>query len=248
MALLLSVSVFWLTSVSYQFPSENDLGKTGLAEVELSTVSNATTPFGSTWIYKTNLISFVVNDKTIAKNIPIRITLAVDKTPFRPVASQKYHIQGSLKKNPNGTYGFTSIKNFVWQPLGASWNLAEWRYQAKTALQQHIYESIKNHHVASFLAGIATGEFDDMHLANELGRFGLQHLMAISGLHFSILASLLCLGLCLAFSNRITMLLVILLLSGYFIFLGPSPSVMRAWITLTIALCGIFNRKSQHCH
>ena len=82
-----------------------------------------------------------------------------------------------------------------------------------------------------------------MQLSNELSRFGLQHLMAISGLHFSILASLLGIGLCLIFSSRITSILTIILLSAYFIFLGNSPSVMRAWITLSIGLFGILTSK-----
>jgi competence protein ComEC len=75
-------------------------------------------------------------------------------------------------------------------------------------------------------------------MAYEFGRFGLQHIMAISGFHFAIIASILGLFLRLFFSKRKVCLLLIFLLSSYFVFLGCGPSILRAWISISIALGG----------
>lgn len=90
----------------------------------------------------------------------------------------------------------------------------------------------------SFLAGIATGDFDDPLMSYELGRFGLQHIMAISGFHFAIIASILGLFLRLFLAKKRACLLLMFLLSTYFAFLGCGPSILRAWISISIALGG----------
>ena len=243
LAFALMICTGWLTHSYYLLPPSNlNSEKVGVAEIEISSISRTTTPFGKTWLYKANLFNFSIDGQLIARNIPIRITQPDSSRSDRPVTSYKYRIYGRLKILANGKYGFVP-NNIKWEPIAHSYNFADWRFQAKSSLQRHIDESIGNRHVASVLGGIATGSFDDMQLSNELSRFGLQHLMAISGLHFSILASLLGIGLCLIFSSRITSILTIILLSAYFIFLGNSPSVMRAWITLSIGLFGILTSK-----
>lgn len=228
---------YYLTLSSHQFPSPNDFGKTGTAELVLNSVSTSTTPFGKVWKYKGTLVHFInAKGETVAKNIPIRLTIPSEQQ--RPLAGFRYFIKAKLKETSPSQYGLTIPKQTTWEPIEQSWNPAEWRYKAKTALQEKIKSSIKDKHVAAFLSGMATGEMDDLPLANELGRFGLQHLMAISGLHFSILASIIALPLCLLFSIRKVAVCLILLLSAYFFFLGSSPSVLRAWISLVVALGG----------
>jgi competence protein ComEC len=69
--------------------------------------------------------------------------------------------------------------------------------------------------------------------------------MAISGLHFSIIAAFLGFALSLFFPRKLAAVIVLLLLSCYFLFLGMSPSVLRAWVSVTIALGALFiERKS----
>jgi competence protein ComEC len=63
--------------------------------------------------------------------------------------------------------------------------------------------------------------------------------MAISGFHFAIIASILALLLRFMIPERLSTPLLILLLSSYFFFLGDSPSIIRAWITILVALVGL---------
>lgn len=121
--------------------------------------------------------------------------------------------------------------------------MVEWRASAKESIKQRILHAIADPHTAAFLSGIATGEFDDRILAFELGRFGLQHIMAISGLHFAILAAILGFLLRLFLSYRIAAAVLLAILSAYFVFLGPSPSVTRAWTAIAIGLCGLLAGK-----
>jgi len=232
---------FYLTKERYQFPQDADLGKEGVAEVEILSVSSSKNWFGAMWVYKATLLSFESQEGgVVAKNIPVHISLSVAKTAVRPLATHRYRFPAKLKEGMrNGSYTLSPVKNAIWYPFESVWSLAERRYHAKLYIQNHIKESIGSHHVASFLSGIATGEFDDMLLSSELGRFGLQHLMAISGLHFSILATFIGFGLCVFLSWRWALIGVVTLLTGYFLFLGNSPSVLRAWIALMVAFMGI---------
>lgn len=240
LATAIGFSSFFLSKVNHRFPADSELGKAGWAEVEFSAISSSTTPFGPIWVYKGTLLSFFnERGELVAKNIPIRLSMSAAKTINRPLADQRYRFRSSLKENSPGKYGLKAPKANEWEPIGSVWNPMEWRFLAKSQLQTHIKESIQNYHVAAFLSGIATGEFDDLQLSSELGRFGLQHLMAISGLHFSILSSMIGFFLCLFLSIRQVAFGLILLLSAYFFFLGNSPSVFRAWISLTIALGGV---------
>lgn len=242
-SIALVIVCFIFSQARYQLPTKTEKSIPGIALVDLSTISTSHTPFGSQWVYKGTLKSFTSADNQMARNIPIKISIPKDPNSPRPSADHQYLIEGKLKMSGTGKYYLTPKKNTPWNPVQDSLNLAEWRYSAKNNVQQQIQQSISNTHVASFLSGMATGEYDDIHLASELGRFGLLHLMAISGLHFSILASILGFMLSLVFSRKIAAIAVILLLSGYFIFLGSSPSIIRAWIAIVIAFSGILLRK-----
>lgn len=65
--------------------------------------------------------------------------------------------------------------------------LATLRYQAKTAVKEFIDRHFLHPRAAHFLSGMITGELEDLLLLNEFSLLGLSHLMAISGLHFSLL-------------------------------------------------------------
>lgn len=237
LASALGIASFYLTSMRYQFPKENAI-KTGIADIEMAAVKLNRSPFGSIWNYKGTLRSFVEKDRLIARDIPVLVPVPLEKN-LRPPANFRYQFPARLKKTAQDKYVITPFKNAPWQPKEKLYNLAEWRYSAKLAVQKTIQESIQNPHVGSFLAGITTGEFDDHLLAFELGRFGLQHLMAISGIHFSILATLIGLSAGLFFSRHTAISITLGLMSVYFIFLGASASVTRAWVAIMIGLAGL---------
>lgn len=243
LAAILGISAFIYTSFQYQTPSSEELH--GQAHVTFSSVLHSKTAFGIVWIYKGTLHSFTNNnadqdyEAVVAKNLPFTLSIPSKNDTLRPSTKYQYNLKTRLKTADPGRYILSLSKGAQWEPLTLkAWNLAEWRFKAKSFLRQVIYSSIKDSHSAAFLAGIATGEFDDRQLSFELGRFGLQHLMAISGLHFAILAAIIGFILQLIFSYKVSAYLLLIMLSTYFLFLGSSPSVIRAWITITIALMG----------
>lgn len=242
LALSLGFFSFTMAYSRYHFPEEMG-AKQGIADVKISSVKITKTPFGSLWSYTANLKSFIQKDQILARDIPIRISLPFEKDSLRPAANFRYQLRARLKTTTHGKYILSPIKNDSWHPIEKLYNLAEWRFYAKSSLQKHIQDSVQDNHVGAFLSGIATGEFDDRLLSFELSRFGLQHLMAISGLHFSILSTLLALILSLLFSRKISAIITMSLMSAYFIFLGASPSVTRAWIAILIGLMSFFIEK-----
>lgn len=226
--------------IRYQFPDLPEEGATGTAYFHIDSLSNGRHHFGRKWIYKGKIAAFTLDyEGVIARNIPCRIVVPDKPELVRPPGDRSYILQGRLLKMERGGYVFKTAKEAPWSPVKGSFSLAELRYQAKSALLNYISGHIDDERSAVFLSGIMTGEFDDRLMQQEFGRFGLQHIMAISGFHFSIIASILSFMLRLVMGHRPAIWCLVGLLSAYFVFLGLSPSIMRAWITIIIALAGV---------
>ena len=144
-----------------------------------------------------------------------------------------------------GRYLFLPSKSKEWLPAQSENSLLEWRFNAKQTVKRFIRNKIPNETSAQFLAGLTTGDFENSLMVYELSRFGLQHIMAISGFHFSIIAGTLGSIFTLIFQNRVGHIFLILVLTAYFIFLGPSPSIIRAWISILIMSGSIFLEKKS---
>lgn len=239
LALLLGFACFAFASSRYTFP-ETTNSQPGIADMKIHSVRAAKTPFGQVWSYQGTLVSFVQNNQEIARNLPVLLSLPTDSLTTRPQSDIRYQFPARLAKTAYGKFVVKPINKANWTEKELLYDLGEWRFTAKGKVQKHIQQAIQNPHVASFLSGIATGEFDDRLLAAELSRFGLQHLMAISGLHFSILSALLLFFLSLFLSKETAAFLTLCLMSTYFLFLGASPSVTRAWIAIFIGMGSLF--------
>lgn len=114
---------------------------------------------------------------------------------------------------------------------------------------QNVKNWILDHFTApatvAFLSGLIIGEFDDPHLRKDFGRFGLLHILAISGFHFSIFAKLLSSLFRCFFKPYFSSLAIISLLSAYFFFLGWGPSVVRAWMTILLFFGAYLKERSS---
>ncbi len=165
---------------------------------------------------------------------------------FRPAANSDYKVVGTLKPTKSGGYLFAPSKEAPWLQVGSTWSFAEWRYHSKAFVSRWVSEHITSTRAGSFLSGIATGDFDDRLLSFELARFGVQHIMAISGFHFGILAAVLGLALRSLLGGRRAAIGLLMLMTAYFIFIGSSPSVSRAWITIAVALLAYLWHCKEH--
>ncbi len=248
LALCVGCAAYYWTYARFDFPvAIPEKGIEGVAEIELSSVSLSKTHFGSAWGYQATMHTFVDREgRLIARNVPVHMMIPVDKMPVRPDASKRYLVPSRLKNGKSGHfYRLVPVVPFQWKAIGTSWNLTDVRMQAKSFIQNYIVQSTGNSHVAAFLSGIATGKFNDLELSVELGRFGLLHIMAISGLHFSILALFISFGFRTILPFRIAIVATLILLSCYFLFLGNTPSVLRSWISLMIAFCAVLFGKRK---
>ena len=169
-----------------------------------------------------------------AKNLPILLIFPRQKDP--PQLGHLYHAFGTISEKKS-TY-FLKIESKT------QWQLYKKRplYAACLCLREQCKKSLetfftKDHSESlSFLRGILTGEFSSRKMTAEFNRVGLQHIMAISGFHFSLIATLLSSIFGFFFSPRPLSLILICLLTLYFFFIGWFASVQRAWIMQLCAL------------
>jgi competence protein ComEC len=246
LASLTAIAAFVYVKTQYILPKLPPQGAYGSIEFDIQSLSSSKTHFGKFWVYKGKIRKFYPDSKNPAdegENIPCRLSLPLRPDCERPAANKSYLIRGRLQEQKHGHYAFFMNKEEPWIPLANTWSLAEFRYTAKNALAYQIRHSIEDQQPAIFLTGMATGEFDDRQMLYEFGRFGLQHIMAISGFHFSIVSAVLSMLLGMVLSKRNAILFLIFILSLYFLFLGDNPSIMRAWMTVLIALVGFVIEK-----
>ncbi len=245
LALLVLCAGYFFTTTYYLFPDLPQKGLEGNALIEISSISSTSTHFGKRWTYRGTIIHFDA-PKTTGRNIPFYLSLPQNDETQRPSGEFSYYVKGRLRKSAkSNNYVFSAGKHTPWYPAGTASGLVEWRFRAKKWMTEYLHSHIPSSQSAVFLSGIATGDFDDRIMQKQFGRFGLQHIMAISGFHFAIVALFLGLIARLLVRRRLGILLVIFLLSIYFVFLGCTSSVMRAWITVIVGLIGaLFGKRS----
>lgn len=244
LALIVACGFYGYVKVVYLYPQLEPSGLEGTARIRISALRQVNSFQGKSWKYSGTIHSFIPNDsqEIVAAQIPYTLFVSGQN---HPEASSDYFVQGVLKEWRAGYYIIKPKKGVSWIPVPNSWSFAEARLKMKQKVVKIIQDCIFEKRTAGFLAGLVTGEFDDGILSFEFSRFGLQHIMAISGFHFGIIASILGFFLQLIFSKNVRTILLLLALTLYFIFLGPACSIMRAWVTISIYLIGhLFDKRS----
>lgn len=236
---LLFLTAWGFAAVHYVFPQLTQ-EISGQALVKIKAISLQHSLFGERWLYRCELQQFFPENSTdsIASSLPCVISLPSKylEKESRPLANQDYWLLGRLTQTEQGSYVLKVSSKTSWTPVPASWNLAEQRYQWKKKMADWIESQFSHSASASFLAGLVTGEFDDFWMRQQFARFGLQHLLAISGFHFAIVAGFLSFILRLFLSQRVRILTLLIGLAIYCLFLGPQASILRAWIMCSLAL------------
>lgn len=188
-------------------------------------------------LLKGSIHSMKTPSNEVIKNIPCTISLSssVQRAPM----NSSYYIYGSLEKKGEFNHSFFSFKadlSTPWIALPHSFSLTEWRFQTKQFLFKKIHLIFSNSKVADFITALTLGTLEDRMLKFEFSRLGLQHILAISGFHFGLLALLLGIFFRIFFKDKIAYLILLLSLTAYFILLGNSPSILRAYLALSLYL------------
>jgi len=246
LSLTLFCTCWFYGYVYYQFPQLPKEGIEGTATISIQNIRLQRSFMGSKWLYYCEIQQFFPSSssRSIASHIKCAINLPHTSKIKRPLAQHDYLVKGKLVRNDKGFYVLKVSTLNPWEVVKSSWSFAEIRYQWKKKLQVWIQNHFSNSLSATFLSGLATGEFDDQWLRGEFARFGLQHIMAISGFHFAILIGLLALLLRLFLSRKYAACLLLVLISSYAFFLGASPSIMRAWIMCALVVVGCLIEKN----
>jgi competence protein ComEC len=250
LTLLISLTVFFTawayTSVYHWSIPLPKKGLTGTALMDVEKISFQQSPFGAKWIYQCRIHHYYpayAPEESIAQGIKCLISLP--ETVIRPLTDRNYLVEGKLFEGEAGFYRLRVSASKPWKISNSNWGLAEERLTWKRQLGGWIQNQFKDPLNGAFLAGLVTGELDSPSIREEFSRFGLQHILAISGFHFAIIAGFLSFILHAVFPRRTTAICLLFILAAYCIFLGISASVFRAWMMCSLVLFArLFEKES----
>ncbi|MBM3183828.1 MAG: ComEC/Rec2 family competence protein [Chlamydiae bacterium] len=194
---------------------------------QIASLEPHSSPFQKGWLYKGRLF---LTEGTY----PCTITLH-GETPTYP-ADQNYIVSGKLI--PRNQFEIVLKPYREWTPIEGSWSLAHIRFLAKEKWHQFLKRNCKSNRSADFLSALTTGNLEDRSIKYEFSRLGLQHLLAISGFHFATLIAFLIFAFSLCLSHSSKWLILLILLTLYYLFVGPLPGVERSWLTAVGYLVG----------
>jgi len=187
-------------------------------------VINPSHEYQGTAYYSSGTLKCFLDNEGIcrAKNIPCKLDT--------PSPESDWIIRGTLENGrlkPESSVFWREVK-----PCFSS------RGRLKSAVEDFVRKNIPDEKSAEFINGMITGRMGNPELKNSFQRFGLQHLLAISGFHFSLLAFIASVFLRPLFRGRLLIGALIIILTLYLLFLGSSPSIIRAFVTISLSQLG----------
>lgn len=213
------------------FPTEKLIGR---AIIEVSDISP--TIYHGQPFYKVDLtLHSFESDRGIvwAKNISCKWTCS--DIARRPLGGILYSVRAMLTEK-EGIYSLKVLSEGPWNKLKNVFSLVEWRLHAKSYFKKIMASNLPPSQSRDFLEGVLIGEFHDQVLTSQLRRFGLQHILVVSGFHFSLIAALFGLILRLFLPWKTAVIALFVIATAYLCFIGMTPSVLRAWCAISIVL------------
>lgn len=208
-------------------------GKKKVAYFETTSITPKQTFYGSYLLYKGILYDEQGIEEVLIQSKPSHHSIK---------GNYLYKVTGELIKKKDAIFKLDGPP----QPAGKNWGFAEERFHLKQQFKAYLKNKMKSKESSSFLSAIFTGELDSLDLAFSLNRVGLSHLLAISGFHFAILALILSLPLKLLPSIKWQIFFIVILLTLYFLFIGYTPSIARAYLSFAIgSTLLLFQRESS---
>lgn len=219
---------------SFQEFPKNMTQITGTAIFSLAEIKTEQSHFKKTLFVKGSISSIQGEDEKKAYNIPCSFSIP---SSFRPFKFQKYQIQGTLEKKEN-YFSFTPDPKAPWNGISHPFCIAEWRFTLKKKLAAIIKNTYSNTLVSNFFIALTLGDLDDKLLRFSFNKLGLQHILAISGFHFSLLSLFIGCFFRFLFKEKIALLMLLGVLTLYFLLLHNAPSIIRAYFAICLYLLG----------
>ncbi len=159
-------------------------------------------------------------------------------------ADSDYLIMGELIQKGNRRYVLKPTTT-PWEKVPHTFSFAHIRYQMKQALRAFLKKYTPDAKTLSFLSALATGDITERTLNFEFKQIGLLHILAISGFQFALMAAFFGFFLRQFLPYKASILILLAILSSYYFFLGPSPSVQRSYIAVLLFFLGSFMKLSS---
>lgn len=230
------------THCQVNLPKNSELPLYGTALTHFTNVEKQTFFFGAGYVYSGIIRSFSTSNDVLYSSLPCKIytknksyTLNCD-----------YLITGELKESIPFQYCLKPERGIVWKPCAQTFSLAELRFGCKNFVQKFLKNQFADKHIYSFISTLATGNTPNLIISHHFRRLGLSHLLVISGFHFSVLVLFTKKILDLLFSEQVTTIFLLLLVTSFGMYIGPTTSSMRSCLVIHIYLLGrLLGRKSS---
>ena len=210
----------------------------GTGHFHIETIKPMASAFHRSLLYKGRLLSFHTKEGLLLQNLPTHIYLPLNAPlPKNPC---DYAIEGTLQQKGDHFFVLKPLKNTAWKEIENTHTLSLWRYQLKQKLKNLIKKEIKDKSAQTLLSALATGDVDERLISLEFGKIGLQHILAISGFHFALVALFLRGIFRSLFPFSWGYSLLLLSLTAYYLFLGNAPSIQRAYLAIAFLILGKF--------
>ncbi len=201
---------------------------------KISSLQDKTTFFQKNYfLYKGTL---QIDDPKEKQGMNIPCSFSMKKSDPFLRADRDYLIEGDLVKNSSSKH---QLKIKKAKPVPGSFSFSAIRYSAKQFIKKMLLEKVPSKESRSLLQALLIGDIEDRRMTFFFQKMGLQHILAISGFHFALLAAFLQTALGWLFSRKVSLVLLLLVISSYAFLIGPSPSVLRAWITISLYFIAI---------
>src|SRR5262249_13630022 len=129
---------------------------------------------------------FQTKEGFIYRDLPCHLYLPLNTR--LPTENCDYTIVGTLQQKGDYLFVLKPQKNTPWIPVKDTHTFAFLRHRMKKEVRACIKKEIPDKSAQILLTALATGEIDERLLSLEFGKIGLQHLLAISGFHFGLIA------------------------------------------------------------
>lgn len=213
-------------------PHEKIKGK-GVFHVEEIKVH--TSPFHRSLLYRGTLKQFETEEGSFS-HLPCSIYLPLYGK--QPQGGTDFEIEGILCQKAERAFLLKPEKKKPWTLLFPAFSLAKWRFDLKKQIAEYLKREISHVGARSFLTALATAETDERILSMQLGKLGLQHILAISGFHFALAALFLNTFFRFFLPRKASLIALLFVLTSYYIFLGNAPSIQRAYIGICAVAIG----------
>lgn len=234
LALFIAAAIFIFVHSTVHLPAKADNSLTGVAQVELVDCVEEFRFGKPVWKVKFYVHTFKVADAVFGGFIA-GVTLPADIA--RPKGGLLYEVRATLTRV---TGNFFQLKPHVkvWQSTEKVFSLLEARLQLHQYFSVFVAKHIKGGVVRAFLEGISTGVTSDGSLKESLSRFGLQHILVVSGFHFSLAIAVVIAIFSAFLPYRHVASCSLILATAYLLFIGPTPSVIRSYIAAVLFIIG----------